>query len=104
MKNTLTAGETTEDDCRCEKCENVELLLLAVKTTLAKVQKHDLSSKLSGDGIEFVSSVVCSVKDYDYCNDSCENCPGKDTVADVTEFLRTSDIYIYIYIHKWILW
>ena len=30
-KHFLSASSTPEDDCRCEKCENLELLLHSVK-------------------------------------------------------------------------
>ena len=35
-KHLLQSARTPQDDCRCEKCENVELLLKAIKTNLNK--------------------------------------------------------------------
>ena len=32
-KHFLSASSTSEDDCRCKKCENVELLLNCVKNS-----------------------------------------------------------------------
>ena len=42
-KHFLSASSTPEDDCRCEKCENVELLLHSVKKCLAKTNYHDVA-------------------------------------------------------------
>ena len=53
-KHLLQSARTPEDDCRCEKCENVELLLKAIKTSLNKAGKNNLSSELSIDSMEFV--------------------------------------------------
>ena len=41
-KYFLTANETPDDDCRCEKWENSELLLIAIKASLSKSNKHNL--------------------------------------------------------------
>ena len=38
QKHFLSASSTPEDDYRCEKCENVELLLHSVKICLANRQ------------------------------------------------------------------
>ena len=38
-KHLLQSARTPEDDCRCEKCENAELLLKAIKTSLNKAGK-----------------------------------------------------------------
>ena len=53
-KHLLQSARTPEDDYRCEKCENVELLLKAIKTGLNKAGKNNLSSELSIDSMEFV--------------------------------------------------
>ena len=39
-KHLLQSAWTPEDDCRCEKCENVEFLLKAIKTSLNKAGKN----------------------------------------------------------------
>ena len=79
----LESAQTPEDDCRCEKCENVELLLKAIKTSLNKAGKNNLSYELSIDFMEFVTSIVCSVKSHDCCNDVCSNCPRRDMLNEV---------------------
>ena len=77
-KHLLQSARTPEDDCRCEKCENVELLLKAIKTSLNKAGKNNLSSELSIDSMEFVTSIVCSFKSHDCCNDVFSNCPRRE--------------------------
>ena len=82
-KQLMQSSRTPEDDWRCEKCENVELLLKAIKTSLNKARKNNLSSELSMDSMEFVTSIVCSVKSHDCCNDVCSNCPRRDMLNEV---------------------
>ena len=36
-KHLFKIGESKDDDCRCEKCENVELLLSGIKHSLKKM-------------------------------------------------------------------
>ena len=45
-KHLLNIGESKDDDCRCEKCENVELLLLGVKHSLKRNGHDDLALKI----------------------------------------------------------
>ena len=85
-KYFLTANETPDDDWRCEKWENSELLLMAIKASLSKANNHNLASMISDDAVDFVSSVVCSVKEYDCCNDSCQNCHGKPMLEEIIQF------------------
>ena len=35
-KHLFKIGESKDDDCRCEKCENVELLLSGIKQSFKK--------------------------------------------------------------------
>ena len=98
-KHLFQADETKEDDCRCEKCENIELLLISIKASLIKGKREDLASQLSIDPIEFISNMVCSVKKYKCCNDICKNCPGRNMAAEITEFLGGADDITYF---KWV--
>ena len=51
-KHLLQSAWTPEDDCWCEKCENVELSLKAIETSLLnKVGKNNMSSELSIDSM-----------------------------------------------------
>ena len=69
-KHLLKIGESKDDDCRCEKCENVEFLLSGIKQSLKKKNGHnELVLPLKIDPEEFVLENVCSIKNYD-CNDN----------------------------------
>ena len=48
-KHLLQSAQTPEDDCRCERCDNMQLLMKAIKTSLNKAGKNNLSSELSID-------------------------------------------------------
>ena len=76
-KHLLQSARTPEDDCRCEKCENAELLLKAIKTSLNKAGNDNLSSELSIGSMESVTSIACSVKCHDCCNDVYSNRPRR---------------------------
>ena len=45
-KHLLLSSQTSEDDCRCEKCENSELLMTSIKGTLIKSNYHELIALL----------------------------------------------------------
>ena len=59
---------------------------MAIKASLSKANNHNLASMISDDAVDFVSSVVCSVKEYDCCNDSCQNCHGKPMLEEIIQF------------------
>ena len=48
-KNIFTNSNMKEDDCRCTKCENLELMLIAIKHSLRKNKQNDLAAKLQAD-------------------------------------------------------
>ena len=98
-KHLLQSAQTPEDNCRCEKCENVELLLKAIKTSLNKAGKNNLSYELSIDFMEFVTSIVCSVKSHDCCNDVCSKCPRRDMLHEVILHLKSLPKVTY---NKWV--
>ena len=98
-KQLMQSARTPEDDWRCEKCENVELLLKAIKTSLNKARKNNLSSELSMDSMEFVTSIVCSVKSHDCCNDVCSNCPRRDMLNEVIRHLKS---LLEVSYNKWV--
>ena len=54
---------------------------------------------IPGDAADFVSSIACSEKECDCCNDSCQNCPGKPMLEEIIQFLNSSDNITY---YKWI--
>ena len=69
-KHLLKIGESKDDDCRCEKFENVELLLSGIKQSLKKNGHNELVLTLKIDPEEFILESVCSIKNYDCCNDN----------------------------------
>ena len=70
-KHLFKIWESKDDDCRCEKCENVELLLSGIKQSLKKNCHNELALTLKSDPEEFIIENVCSIKNYDCCNDNC---------------------------------
>ena len=98
-KLLLQSAWTPEDNCRCEKCENVELLLKAIKTSLNKAGKNNVPFKLAIDSSEFVTSIVCSVKSHDCCKDICSNCPRRDMLNEVILHLKSLPEVTY---NKWV--
>ena len=63
-KHLILMGGAKEDDCRCERCENLELLLTTIKKALLKAGREGVAAKFSIDSIDFVSSLVCSLKNF----------------------------------------
>ena len=98
-KHIFKIGDTGEDDCRCDKCENVELLLISVKNTL-KDSHPDLVTSFSVDPQTFVSQLVCSVKNYYCCNDVWSECPGNIVIINpIAAILEKVDEISYA---KWV--
>ena len=52
-KHLFKIGESKDDDCRCEKCENVELLLSGIKE-FEKNCHNELALTLKIDPEEFI--------------------------------------------------
>ena len=61
-KNIFTSNNMEDDDCHCSKCENVELILNAIKNALIKNKQNDHASTLKIDADVFKGSIVYSVK------------------------------------------
>ena len=52
-------------------------------------EKHkDLALKVKTDPGDFIQENVCSVKNYDCCSDTCENCTNHETIHDVLVAFR----------------
>ena len=91
-KHILEVGEKNEDDCRCKKCENTELLLAVIK----QYTKLDISV----DPHEFISKIVCSMKSYECLNEECEKCEKSEIMNNVMEALeRVEEITYARWIH-----
>ena len=43
------------------------------------------------DPYEFVQDHICSIKNYDCCEDNCENCNGRKSIEDVVDALDSID-------------
>ena len=52
-KHILPAKDAKDDDCRCEKCENLELLLVSIKASLLQAGKENLASRITVDPIDY---------------------------------------------------
>ena len=66
-KNIFTSNNMKDDDCRCSKCENLELVLNAIKNALIKNKQKDHGINLKIDADSFMGSIVCSVKNQEWC-------------------------------------
>ena len=74
-KHLFKIRESKDDDYRCEECENVELLLSEIKQSLKKKNGHkELALTLNINPEESILKNVCSIKNYDCCNDDCGQC------------------------------
>ena len=82
-KHLFKIGESKDNDCRCEKCENVELLLLGTKQSLKKNGHNKLALTLKTDPEEFILENVCSIQNYDCCNDNCGQCCNFKNIEDI---------------------
>ena len=97
-KHLIPAKNAKDDDCRCEKCENLELMLTSVKASLIKSGHFEKASRVVIDPVSFISSLVCSIKNYTCCDEDCKKCPVH-IVTEITECLKDSDDITY---HKWV--
>ena len=98
-KHIVTQGNSAEDDCRCEVCENAELFLIAVKSHFNKIGKKDLVVDIPTDPLELVSLGVCSVKDLPCIKGECEECPGQTVINVVCEELEKIESITF---YKWV--
>ena len=61
-KNIARSNNMKDDDCRCSKCENVEMMLNAIKNALIKNKQNDHASTLKIDTDSFTRCIICFVK------------------------------------------
>ena len=80
-KHLKLASEKPDDDCRCEQCENVELILDSIYKTLRKEDERDMAHNLPDDGIVLAKSIVCDIHNLKCVSapDKCRRCSGLDT-------------------------
>ena len=82
-KHLFKIAESKDDDCRCEKCENVGLLLSGIKQSLKKNGHSGLALTLKTDPEKLILENVCSIKNYDCGNDDCGKCCNFRNVEDI---------------------
>ena len=61
-KNIFTSNNMKNGDCHCSKCENVEMMLNAIKNAFIKKKQNNHVSTLKIDADSFMGCIVCSVK------------------------------------------
>ena len=86
-KHLFKIGESKDDDCRCEKCENVELLPSGIKQ-FEKNGHNKLALTMKIDPEQFIIENVCSIKNYDCCNDNCGRCCNLRNIEDILNALE----------------
>ena len=99
QKHFIHVGKTAEDDCRCEKCENNELLLTAIKKKLASNQMQHFAKMVKIDAASFVESLICSIKNYDCCRGNCKSCVGLVEYQELIDCIKTLEEIQYC---KWV--
>ena len=99
QKHFIYAGKTAEDDCRCEKCENNELLLTTVKKKLASNQMQHFAEMVKIDAASFVESLICSIKNYGCCRGNCKGCVGLVEYQELFGYIKTLEEIQYC---KWV--
>lgn len=92
-KHIKLSSEKPDEDCRCEMCENVDLLLDVISKTLRRENEKSLAKKVPVDAIEFAQTLVCDIhskKCVLRTDDQCEMCNGFDLeYKDILEFMKT---------------
>ena len=86
-KNIFSSNNMKDDDCRCSNCENVELMLNAIKNALIKNKQNDHASTLKSDADSFMGSIVCSVKNQECCEGNCLTCAENDNLNEILSIL-----------------
>ena len=52
---------------------------------------HDLALTLASDAIDFVQNIVCSIKEFNCCNDACTNCIDSTNIEEILQVLQGID-------------
>ena len=91
-KPIFKVSDTAEDDCRCEKCKNLELLLIGIRRAIHKKNK-DLAKSIHINPETFIAQLVCSAKNFKCCNQECLECPEKGLVAHSVVIVSNETIH-----------
>ena len=87
-KHIFKVSDAAEDDCCCEKSENLELLLIGIRQAIHKENK-DLSKSIPINPETFIAQLVCSAKNFKCCNEECLECPEKAVIDPFKHILKT---------------
>ena len=74
----------------------MELLLSAIKQSLKKYGHNELAFTLKIDSEEFILENVCSIKNYDCCNDNCGQCCNFRNIEDILNALEAASEAKYV--------
>ena len=80
-----------DNDCRCEVCDNAELLLDAAKTYLQKNEKNEIAKALPATTREILESSVSSAKNQECMSSECDKCTALNHFTDALEVLKGID-------------
>ena len=83
-RNIIHVGKTAEDDYHCEKCENNELLLTALKKKL-----QHFAEMVKIDPASFMESLICSIKNYDCCRGNCMSGVDLKEYQELIDYIKT---------------
>ena len=101
QKHIIHVGKTAEDDCHCEKCENNELLLTALKKNLVSNQMQNFAEMVKIDSASFMESFICTIKSYDCCRGNCKSCVGLEEYQKLIDYIKTlKDIQYCKWVHE----
>ena len=84
-----------DNDCHCSKCDNVELMLNAIKNALIKNKQNNHVSTLKIDADLFMGSIVCSVKNQECCEGNYLTCAENDNLNEILSILSEIDDITY---------
>ena len=99
-KHLILQDKKLDDDCKCEVCENAELLLGAAKTYLKKNEKNEIAKPkvLPATTTEILKSSVCSVKNKECMSGECDKCTTLNHFTDALEALEgINEVSFYIW-------
>ena len=79
----------------------MELLLSGIKLSFKKNGHNELALTLKTDPEEFILENVCSIKNYDCCNDNCGQCCNFRNVEDILIALEgVSEVKYARWVHR----
>ena len=86
-KHIFKVSDTAEDGCHCEKCENLELLLIGIRRAIHKENK-DLANLIPINPEIFIAQLVCLAKNFKCCNEECLECHEKAVIDPIKHILK----------------